>query len=82
MVKLFKTALKQVIGRARRKPTLIELQTFTSDAVRIVNDRPLTTSSNHPNDLLPITSSCFLREKLALNSALGSFHDKSDLRRD
>ena len=46
IVKLFKNALLQVMGRARRKPTLIELQTFASDAVRIVNDRPLTTPSD------------------------------------
>ena len=31
MVKLFKTALSRVIGDARRKPSLIELQTFVSD---------------------------------------------------
>ena len=61
MVKLFKTALCQVIGRARRKPTLIELQTYASDAARIVNDRPPTTLSDQPNDLLVITPSCFLR---------------------
>ena len=60
MVKLFKNALLQVMGRARRKSTLIELQTFASDAVRIVNDRPLTTPSDQPNDLKPITPSCFL----------------------
>ena len=82
MVKLFKNALCQVVGRARRKPTLIELQTFTLDAVRIVNDRPLTTPSDQPNDLLPITPSCFLGQQLAPNSPLGSFHDKGDLRRD
>ena len=46
MVKLFKNALSRVLGESRRKPTLIELQTFFSDAVRIVNDRPLTTSSD------------------------------------
>ena len=60
MVKLFKNALLQVMGCARRKSTLIELQTFASDALRIVNDRPLTTPSDQPNDLKPITFSCFL----------------------
>ena len=60
MVKLFKTALRQVVGHARRLPNLIKLQTFTLDAVRIVNDRPLTTLSDQPNDLLPISPSCFL----------------------
>ena len=55
MVELFKKALTSVIGEARRKPSLIELQTFTSHAERIVNDRPLTTLSCEPNDLAPIT---------------------------
>ena len=82
MVKLFKTALREVVGHARRLPTLIELQTFTLDAVRIVNDRPLTTLSNQPNDLLPITPSCFLGQGLSPYTPLAKFHDKGDLRRD
>ena len=64
MVKLFKTTLYKVMDNARRLPTLIELQTFTVETVRIVNDRPLTTPSDQPNDL-PITPSCFLGQKLA-----------------
>ena len=59
MVKLFKSALSRVLEPVRRKPSLIELQTFFSDAVRIVNDRPLTTPSDQPNDLCPITPSSF-----------------------
>ena len=51
MVKLIKKALTQVMGEARRTPSLIELQTFVSDAIRIVNDRPLTTISSTPGDL-------------------------------
>ena len=54
MVKLFKNALSRVVGEVRRKPSLIELQTFFSDAVRIVNDRPLTSVSCEPNDLTTI----------------------------
>ena len=82
MVKLFKTALRQVIGRVRRKPTLIELQTYASDAVCIVNDRPLTTLSDQPNDLLVITPSCFLGQKRAPSTPVGTFNEKGDLRRD
>ena len=82
MVKLFKKALESVAGEARRKPSLIELQTFTSDAVRIVNDRPLTTLSSRPNDLMPITPSSFLGQGLAPNTPLSTFHDRGDLRRD
>ena len=51
MVKLFKT-LFRVLENTRRN---IELQTYFSDAVRIVNDRPLTTLSDTPNDLKPIS---------------------------
>ena len=68
------------MGRARRKPTLIKLQTFASDAVRIVNDCPLTTPSDQPNDQEPITPSCFLGQHLAPNTPLGTFQDKGDLR--
>ena len=77
MVKLFKTALHQVVGHARRLPTLIKLQTFTLD----VNDCPLTTLSDQPNDLLPINPSCVLGQGLAPITPLGKFHDKGDLRR-
>ena len=82
MVKLFKTALNKVLSDTRRMPTLIELQTFTSDAVRIVNDRPLTALSDHPNDLLPLTPSSFLGQQLAPNTPVGTYHDKGDLCRD
>ena len=79
---IVKNALHQVLGEARRKPSLIELQTFASDAVRIVNDRPLTTLSDKPNDLKPLTPSCFLGQHLAPNTPVSTFHDKGDLRKD
>ena len=47
MVKLFKNALRRVLQDVCRRPSLIELQTFVSDAVRIVNNRRLTTVSSH-----------------------------------
>ena len=71
MAKLFKTTLYKVMDNARRLPTVIEMQTFTVEAVRIVNDRPLTTPSDHSNDLLLITPSCFLGQKLAPCNPLG-----------
>ena len=82
MVKLFKTMLHKVMDDARRLPILIELQTFTVETIRIVNDRPLPTSSDQPNDLLPITPSCFLEQKLAPCTPLGEPHNNGDLRRD
>ena len=82
MVKLFKKALTSVTGEARRKPSLIELQTFTLDAVRIVNDRPFVNLSCEPNDLAPISPSLFLGQNLAPNTPLSAFHDRGDLRTD
>ena len=60
MVKLLKNAVSQILKNFRRRPSLIELQTFVSNLVRIVNDRPLTTHSDQPNDSSPITPSSFL----------------------
>ena len=80
MVKLFKTALGRVMEQTRRKPSLIELQTFFTDAVRIVNDRPLTTLSDQPNDLCPITPSSFLGQQLAPYIPLCGLHDQGDIR--
>ena len=82
MVKLFKNALSRTMDNCRRTPSLIELQTFFIDAVRIVNDRPITTVSDHPNDLSPLTPSCFLGQHLSPNTPLGGYHDKGDLRKD
>ena len=71
LIKLFKTALHRVSHNARRMPFLVELQTFFSDAVPIVNDRSLTTLSDQPNDLIPIPPTSFLRQELAPNTPLG-----------
>ena len=82
MMNLFKNALGRVIGQVRRKYSLIELLAFVSDAVCIVNDRPLTSVSSHPNDLPPIFLSSFLGQQLASNTPISAFHDRVDLRRD
>ena len=81
MVKLFKYALGKVTGEARRKLSLIELQVFVSDAVRIVNDRPLISVSSHPNDLLSISPSSFLGQQLLripllAPSTIGEIYDE------
>ena len=60
MVKLFESPLNKTIGNTRHMPSLIKLKTFFIDAVRFVNDRPITTVSDQPNDLAPITPSSFL----------------------
>ena len=82
MVKLFKDAFNRVLYQSRRKPSHIEMQTFTSDAERVVNNRPLTSLSDEPNDLAIITPSFFLGQSLAPNAPLSAFHDWEGLRRD
>ena len=82
MVKLFKSSWKRVLDLTRHKPSLIELQTFTLDAVHIVNDRPLTAVSDEPNDLAPICPSSFLEQQFSPYSPIGTFHDCGDLHRD
>ena len=82
MVKLFKKTLNQTIENTRRTPTIIELQTFVIEAVRIINDRPLTTVSDHPNDLSPISPFSFLGHNLSPNTPICGFYDKGDLRND
>ena len=82
MVKLFKSALNKTSENTRRTPNLIELQTLFVDAVRIVNDRPLTSVSNQPNDLSSITPSSFLGQHLSPNTPLRGLHNKGDQRRN
>ena len=49
----------RVLDNTRRMRALVELQTYFTDAVHVVNDRPLTTLSDQPNDLIPICPSPF-----------------------
>ena len=74
--------LERIIGEARRKPSSIELQTFVSDAVRFVNERPLTSVSSHPDDLLLISPSPFLGQQLPPYTPISAFHNRGDLSRD
>ena len=57
------------------------MQNSFFDAVLIVNDRPLTTLSDQPGGLLPITPSSFLEQELASNKTAGEFHDKATYER-
>ena len=75
MVKLIKITVGIVLEEVRRKPLLIELQTFVSDAARIVNDRTLTAVSSVSNDLPLLTQACFLGQQLAPNTPVGAFHN-------
>ena len=81
MVKLYKNSLSKVllmlVGNLH-----IELQTFFSDAIRIVNDRPLTTPSDQSNKLCPINPASFLGQHLAPNPPICDVRDRGDLRED
>ena len=79
MVKSFKNAWYRVLQNPRRMPFLTKIRIFCSDAVRIVDDRPLTTLSDQRNDLLPISPASLFGQELAPNA---EFHDKGDLRQD
>ena len=48
----------------------------------IVNNRPVTSLSDKPNNLAVITPSSFLGQGLAPNTCLSAFHDWGDLRRN
>ena len=82
VVKLIKNSLGRVLEEVRRMTPLIELQTFVCDAVRTVNDRPLTALSSAPNHLSTLTPACFLGQQLAPNTSVRVFHDTTDLRQD
>ena len=74
--------MNRVMGEVRRRPNLIQLQTFFSDTVRFVNKRPLTSVNSEPNDLAPLTPSCFRGQQLSLYTPISAFHDREDLRQD
>ena len=74
-MKFFKNAFNRVLDQFRRKPLLNEVQTFTSEAVRIVNDRPLTSLGDKQNNLAVITPLLFLGQGLAPDKPLSAFHD-------
>ena len=50
--------------------------------MHIVNDRSLTTLSDQPNDLAPISPSSFLGQDLSPNTPVGESHDTGDICRD
>ena len=66
----------------QRKPTLIELQTYVSNATRIVNDRPLTSLSDDPLDYNAISPASILTPSLDPALPIGHPHSTDHLRRD
>ena len=57
---MVKRILQRTLQTATHKPSLMELITFCSNAVRVVNKRPLTALSNDSRDLAVVTPASLL----------------------
>ena len=82
LVKIFKKTLLQVASSSHRTPNLMELQTYVSNTTYLVNNRPLTSTSDDPRDHTAITPASLLTPYFHPHSAIGTPHDKDHLRRD
>ena len=60
MVTQVKRILQRTIETAAHKPSLLELITFCSNPVRVVNERPLTALSDDPSDFAVVTPASLL----------------------
>ena len=82
LIKVFKRTLTNTANKTQRKSTLVEQQTYVSNATRPVNDRPLTSQSDGPQDYNAVSPSSLLTALLDPVSLIGQAHDRDHLRRD
>ena len=82
MVKQVKRILQRTLETATHKPSLMELITFCSNAVRVVNERPLTALSDDPRDFAVVTPASLLTPAFDPYTPVGRAHDRDHLRRD
>ena len=82
MVKQVKRILQRTLETATHKPSLMELITFCSNAVGVVNERPLTALSDRPRDFAVVTPASLLTPAFDLYALVGRAHDRDHLRRD
>ena len=82
MVKQFKMIFHRVLGSSSHTPSLIELITFCSNSVRVVNERPITTLSDDPRDTTVVTPASLLTPGFDSYSPVGKAHNRDELRRD
>ena len=82
MVKQVKRILQKTLDTATYKPNLLELITFCSNAVRVVNERPITALSEDPRDFAVVTPASLLTPSFDTYSPVGKAHDRDHLRRD
>ena len=82
MIKVFKRTLTHIANLSQKMPSFVELQTYISNATRLVNDRPLTPLSDDPKDYTAISPSSLLTPAFHPNTPVGKPHNKDELRRD
>ena len=82
LIKQFKIVLSNVLDASSHKPNFTELLTYTGNAVRIVNERPLIPLSDDPRDFTAITPASLLTPFFDPYSTVGHPHDRDMLRRD
>ena len=82
MVKQFKLILQRILDSSKHIPNLIELITFCSYSVQVVNERPLTAVSCDSRDNTVLTPASLLTPGLDPYTAVGRAHAKDKLRRD
>ena len=79
---MVKRILQRTLETATHKPSLMELITFCSNAVRVVNKRTLTALSNDSIDLAVVTPASLLTPAFDPYTPVGRAHDRDHLRRD
>ena len=82
MVKQVKRILQRTLEAATHKLSLMELITFCSNAVRVVNERSLTAWSDDPRDFAAVTPASLLTPSFDPYTPVGRAHDRDHLRRD
>ena len=81
MVKQFKLIFERISHASIKKPNIIELITFCSNAVCILNERPITPLSDDTKDFTVITPASLLTTGFDKYAPIGVAHDKDHLRR-
>ena len=82
MIKQFKLILHRILDSSTHTPNLIELITFCSNSVRVVNERPITPLSDDPRDNTVVTPASLLTPGLDPYTPVGIAHERDELRRD
>ena len=79
LVRSVKTALKSIVGTQLLTDTA--LQTFLTEVERILNGRALTSNSDDPCDLEPLTPAHFLLQRKLIGLPPGLFDQSDAIRR-